>query len=75
MATTAFNRSNILDDTERAEAARRCLRILEEADEDEMKDNDYAFYIDQMAWSNRTGYAPSERQLAWLRDMVERYCT
>lgn len=69
----AFERSNILSATERAEAARKCLRIISEgADLDKMKLRDYEFYNDQMARSNRINYAPSESQLAWLRDITER---
>jgi len=69
----AFERSNILSPAERAEAARKCLRIIsEDADLDKMKRVDYEFYNDQMARSKRISYAPSESVLAWLRDITER---
>jgi len=73
MTKTAFDRSNILTPDERAAAARKCLRLLADADFDEMTENDRAFISDQRRMAGTIAYAPTERVLAWLRDCVEKY--
>lgn len=75
MVRPAFNRDNILTDSERAASARRCLFILEntEGATEAMRAADYTFYVKQRGLSQNIGYAPSEPQLQWLRDLVDRY--
>lgn len=75
MTRAAFNRDNVLTPEERATSARKCIQILdaEEIATDDMRAKDYEFYISQRAEAKRIDYAPSEPQLQWLRDLVEKY--
>lgn len=75
MTKTAFNRDNILTPEERAVSARKCLKLLDDDTNctDDMRANDYSFYVTQREKAKRTDYAPSERELTWLRDLVEKY--
>lgn len=67
------NRSNILSIEERAASARKCIALLGDVNPDEMSDKDATFFRDQLAASKKIVWLPSELQLQWLRDMVERY--
>lgn len=74
MAKTQFNRDGILDSPERSEAGRKCLQILADVDTDKMSEKNREFYLGQDAAADRfTNWCPSERQLAYLRDLVEKY--
>ena len=77
MTRPAFARDNILSDSERATSARKCLKLLDEiaVPEAEMRSKDFAFYVSQTGHARSVHYTPSEPQLQWLRDMVERYVT
>ena len=75
MSRTTYNRDNILTPEERAASARKCIQILDAENHctDDMRAKDYSFYVSQRAEAKRLDYAPSERQLLWLRDLVEKY--
>lgn len=73
MTRPAFNRDNVLTPEERATSARKCIQILDAEDTTDMRDKDYDFYISQRTEAKRIDYAPSEPQLQWLRDLVEKY--
>ena len=75
MTQTAFNRDGVLSVDERVTSARKCIQILDAQENctDDMRAKDYDFYISQRAEAKRVDYAPSERVLAWLRDLVEKY--
>ncbi len=76
MARTQFKRDGILDSSERAEAGRKCLKILAAVDTDDMREKDKNFYLGQDEKADRySNWSPSERELAWLRDLVERYAS
>ncbi len=75
MTQTAFKRDGILDADERTEAAQKCLTVLADVDLDEMRAADRGFLISQRNLNRSLSYKPDERGLAWLRDLVERYCT
>jgi hypothetical protein len=49
----------------------RLLTILEEANSDSMSPADRNFYDHMQEWDSKR--PPSEEQLAWLRDLVEKY--
>jgi hypothetical protein len=67
------NRGNILSVEERATSARKCIMLLNDVDEDEMSEKDLKFFLTQKTRSKYVGYQPTEPQLQWLRDMIERY--
>lgn len=73
MTKTAFNRDGVLTSEERAASARKCVNLLGAVDPHSMREKDWTFFCDQLAESKKFQYAPSERQLAWLRDLVEKY--
>lgn len=73
MTKTACTRDNVLDEHERATSARKCVNLLGDVDPNRFKPNEWGFFCGQLSASKLTDYAPSERQLAWLRDMVEKY--
>jgi len=75
MARPAFQRDGILNLDERATSARKCINLLGAVDPYRMAGRDWTFFCDQLAHSKRIGYAPSEPQLQWLRDLVEKYVT
>lgn len=70
MTKTAFNRDNMLDDNERKASAIKCLRLLE-SHLDSMGEKEATFVSDMEAKIDSWGI--SERQLAWLRDLVSKY--
>jgi hypothetical protein len=75
MARAAFQRDNVLTVDERATSARKCVSLLGDVHPHDMKAGDWTFFSEQLAQSKNIRYAPSEPQLQWLRDMVDRYVT
>ena len=69
MSKTAFNRDNVLSAQERADAARKCLSIIED-NVDALGQTERQF-VERMQ-ENIDRYGVSERQLAWLRDISEK---
>jgi hypothetical protein len=70
VARPAFERDNILTPEERLASARKCLRLLSPAIGG-MGEKEAEFVDDMENKVDRFGV--SERQLAWLRDLVEKY--
>ncbi len=70
MSKFAFDRDNILTPEERLKAARKCLVNLEPQLE-AMGEREAQFVSDMAEKIDRFGC--SERQLAYLRDLVEKY--
>jgi hypothetical protein len=68
---TAFNRDGILSPEDRLASARKCLALLE-PEVGGMGDREAEFIEDMQNRIHR--YGVSERQLAWLRDLTEKYC-
>jgi hypothetical protein len=68
-----FQRDNILNADEKRASARKCLALLA-GFEEAMRDKDKRFYSEQSCRSVALNYNPSEPQLQWLRDLVDRYC-
>jgi len=69
MSRTAFARDNILTPQERVTAARKCLNIIEDNVES-LGHTEKKFVEDMQEKIDR--YGVSERQLAWLREIVDR---
>jgi hypothetical protein len=70
MTKTSFNRDNILSSSERIASARKCLDLLSPEVEN-MGDREAEFVSEMMDKVERWGV--TERQLAWLRDLVGKY--
>lgn len=70
MSKPAFTRDGILTSQERLDSARKCLRNIEEH-LDELTDRERSFVADMVEKSEK--YGVSERQLAFLRDINEKY--
>lgn len=70
MTQTAFNRDNILSDDDRLKSARKCLALLA-LETDSMGETEASFVSQMQDSIERWGV--SERQLAWLRDLVTKY--
>lgn len=70
MTKTAFNRDGILSNDDRLASASKCLSLLA-GHEDKMRQRD-AEFVSDMHINISSGYI-SERQLAWLRDLVEKF--
>jgi hypothetical protein len=70
MSKFAFERDNVLTFEERQVAARKCVNILRES-VNAMTQKE-ADFVDDMTGKVEV-YGASERQLAWLRDLVEKY--
>lgn len=70
MTQTAFNRDDVLTPEERIASARKCIELLA-PDIDAMTAREYQFVGEMSDKIDRRGV--SERQLAWLRDLVEKY--
>lgn len=70
MTQTAFSRDNVLSPDERVASARKCLQLLAPETGD-MTDKEVTFVSDMM--NKIDAYGCSERQLSWLRDLVEKY--
>lgn len=70
MASFAFNRDSILTPEERLKAARKCLVNLE-PHLDAMGEREAQFVSDMLEKIDKWGV--SERQLAYLRDLNDKY--
>ena len=70
MTKAAFDRDNILTPEDRLASARKCLALLS-TEKNFMGDKEAQFVEDMEDKMERFGV--SERQLAWLRDLVEKY--
>lgn len=73
MTKTAFDRDNILTNEERVLSAKKCCNLLEPRS-GEFNDWELNFFVD-MHKQLDTYKNCTERQLAKLRDMVEKYAT
>lgn len=72
MTKTAFSRDNVLDDDERLASARKCLMLLS-GETERMGQKEAEFVADM---ENKIDlFGVTERQLAWLRDLVTKYVT
>jgi hypothetical protein len=72
LTQTAFNRDNVLTPDDRLASARKCLDLLA-SETDSMGEKESAFVDDMQNKIDQ--YGVSERQLAWLRDLVSKYTT
>jgi len=72
MSKAVFERGGILSGDERVSAAKKCLELLSPYTE-QMRSNERNFVEDRADWIDRPNCSISERQLAWLRDLVEKY--
>lgn len=70
MSRFAFERDNILSHEERQVAARKCMKLLVPVIN--AMNQKEADFVDDMV-GKVEAYGASERQLAWLRDLVEKY--
>jgi hypothetical protein len=70
MTQTAFNRDGILSPEERLASARKCLNLL--ATEVGGMGEFEAEFVENMQ-ERIDRYGVTERQLAWLRDLVTKY--
>lgn len=70
MTQTAFNRDGILTHEERQTSARKCVALLK--DNVNAMNQKEADFVDDMI-GKVEAYGATERQLAWLRDLVEKY--
>jgi|GEM_PF-2556459 len=70
MTKPAFNRDGILSPAERVASARKCLDLLL-PEVDSMGDTEAQFVTEMGNKINRWGV--TERQLAWLRDLLGKY--
>lgn len=70
MTRTAFERDNILSPEDRLASARKCLVLLA-SETGGMGEKESAFVEDME--NKIDNYGVSERQLAWLRDLVTKY--
>lgn len=70
MTQPAFNRDNILSPDDRLASARKCLALLE-PETSNMGEREAEFI--ESVQSKIDQYGVSERQLAWLRDLVTKY--
>lgn len=72
MTRTAFNRDGILTPEERITSARKCLGLLL-SETDSMGEKEAGFVTEMSEKIDQWGV--SERQLAWLRDLVSKYAS
>lgn len=70
MTRSAFNRDNILTPEERIASARKCLALL--TPEVMSMGEREADFVNEMQ-DKILQWGVTERQLAWLRDLVEKY--
>lgn len=70
MTKAAFDRDNVLDPTERKASAQKCLNLLL-PEVDSMGQRESEFVVEMSEKIDHWGV--SERQLAWLRDLVSKY--
>lgn len=72
MTKAAFDRDGILNDDERLTSARKCLALLS-GETGRMGERE-AEFVDDME-NKIDSFGVTERQLAWLRDLVSKYAT
>lgn len=72
MSRFALNRDNVLTPQDRIDSARKCLALLSPLTEG-MGEREAQFVGEMEEKIDRWGV--SERQLAWLRDLTEKYAT
>ena len=72
MTRTAFERDGILSPEDRLASARKCVALLV-VHVNEMTHGEAEFFRNQSAECRRIKGYVSERQLAWLRDLVSKY--
>lgn len=70
MTQTAFNRDSVLSPEDRLVSARKCLNLLA-SETDSMGEKEATFVEDMQNKIDHFGV--TERQLAWLRDLVSKY--
>jgi hypothetical protein len=68
----AFDRDGILNLDERLASARKCVSLLD-SHVNEMTQGETAFFRSMTQETKRVNGIVSERQLAWLRDLVSKY--
>lgn len=73
MTKTAFDRDGILTPEDRAASGRKCIQILSDASESRLGTKSLDFLLQQRKNARYVSYAPSERQLLWLRDLVDKH--
>lgn len=74
MAKTAFNRDGVLAPEDRLASARKCVLLLEPYALD-MNPRETSFLSGMTLEVRKISGLVSERQLAWLRDLVSKYAT
>ena len=72
MTKPAFNRDNVLTPEDRLASARKCVSLLE-AHALEMNPRETSFLSSMTLEVRKIRGLISERQLAWLRDLVSKY--
>lgn len=72
MTQFAFNRDNILNSEERLTSAKKCLKNIEDRIE-EMTSKESSFITEIIDRISNGATEISERQLAWSRDLNEKY--
>lgn len=72
MTKTAFDRDNVLSPDERIASARKCLSLLT-PEIGSMGEREASFVSEMSEKIDQWGV--SERQLAWLRDLVSKYAS
>lgn len=72
MTRTAFSRDNVLTPEDRLASARKCVSLLE-SHALEMNPRETSFLSSMVLETRKIRGLISERQLAWLRDLVSKY--
>lgn len=72
MVRTAFDRDGILTPEDRLASARKCVSLLE-SHVNEMTAGETSFFRSVSQEVKKIKGLVSERQLAWLRDLVSKY--
>lgn len=72
MTKTAFDRDGILSPEDRLASARKCVSLLD-SHVNEMTLGESTFFRNQSSEVRKIKGYISERQLAWLRDLVSKY--
>lgn len=72
MAKVAFDRDGILSPEDRLASARKCVTLLD-SHINEMTQGETSFFRSVSLETKKIKGLISERQLAWLRDLVSKY--
>jgi hypothetical protein len=72
VSKTAFERDGILSPEDRLASARKCVSLLESHAHD-MNPKETSFLSSMTLETRKIKGIISERQLAWLRDLVSKY--